>query len=339
MTALEWADSLTVLHALGGSRMAKSIAADGAVQDFDGAYRFNAFRCSVACLDDVRALLHRLMPSPHCCVVRGEPIGETRAIRRLAYADAETGDQPTLRDVPRRWLALDADGIDRPLGTAPEDLLACGDAVIDRLPPAFQQAACLVQASAGHGIKPGIRLRLWYWCDRPMRGAELARWLKGTPVDASVFRTVQAIFTAAPVFLGGRIDHLPCRLVQWPGEAWLRCPDAAELAPPPRQVPPPPERIATGTPADAYSRAALIRAADAILNAGEGNRHSTIVSESRSLARLVKAGLLPEQDLISVITCAAANAGKTDGREVASMIAWALTNPSNGTLPEVRHAA
>ena len=43
---------------------------------------------------------------------------------------------------------------------------------MERLPSAFAEAEGIVQASAGHGIKPDIRLRLWFWLDRPITGAE-----------------------------------------------------------------------------------------------------------------------------------------------------------------------
>jgi hypothetical protein len=338
--AVDWSDRITILRAP-GKRLAKLVRRDGTVCDYDSPYRFNACARNVAGLPDLQRLLTKLLVRSDCCVVRGELLaGESASgIRRLAYRDDETGDEPTMRDVPRRWLALDADGIERPKGTAAEDLLACADAAIDQLPRAFWRTACIVQASGSHGIKPGCRLRLWYWCDRPLSGIEAKRWLEGSPFDPSVFRTVQPIYTAAPLFADGRADHLPYRLIQWPGNDWLRCPSVEELAPPPPKPLPPPERVAVGEQADAYTRAALIAAANAIVNAGEGKRHETIISESRSLARLVQGGLLTERDMRAVLARAAECAGKTDPDEVASCIAWGIANPSNATLPETRNAA
>jgi hypothetical protein len=37
---------------------------------------------------------------------------------------------------------------------------------------AFHGARCIAQATASHGIKPGCRVRLWYWLDRPTTGGE-----------------------------------------------------------------------------------------------------------------------------------------------------------------------
>jgi len=336
-----WTDSITVLRSQPGVRLAKSIAPDGTCADYDSAKHYRARSVPVSSLLDVGELLRELIPLSNRCVVRGEPIagGNREYMRRLAYRDQDTGDDPTLAEQPRRWLALDADGIARPEHVKASDLVACGDLALELLPRPFQVAACIVQASANHGIKPGCRLRLWFWCDRPMSGRELTMWLRGCPLDMSVFRTAQPIYTAAPIFTGGREDHLPMRMIELPGEDWLRCPSVEDLAAPPPALPTPPEKVATGAVGDAYVRAALVRAADAIATAGEGSRHDTIVSESRGLARLVRAGLLLERDLIAVVTRAAERAGKVNGDEIASCIAWGLKNPSNGVLPENRHAA
>ena len=337
----EWADTITMLQARDGKRLAKTLLRGGAFLDYDDAYHYNAATAHLTGLDDLRILLNRLLLQPDRCVVRGQLIhaDEARKIRRLVHRDAAKGDDPTLADVPRRWLATDADGISRPENIEPADLLGCADAVLAQMPRPFQRAACIVQASAGHGIKPGCRLRLWHWCDRPMTTAELTRWLKPYPVDKSVYRPAQPIYTAAPRFAPGVREHLPCRLAFYPGEEWLACPSSEELAPPAPKPPTEPEKIATPIGAEPYVRKALARAADAIISAGEGNRHDTLVCEASSLARLVKENLLNASDLRRVLTRAAEQAGKTDAGEVASCISWGLANPSNGVLPEGRHNA
>ncbi len=335
-----WCDTITVMRAP-GKRLAKLIRADGTVLDYDSPYRFNATAVPVCGLLDVLAILKRLRVLPDRCVVRGELLAGTAAtnIRRLVYQCTKTGDAPTLCSVPRRWLALDADGIERPECVAASDLEACADIVMETLPRPFQRAACIVQASGSHGIKPGCRLRLWFWCDRLMTTYELMRWLAGTPLDPCVFRPCQPIYTAAPCFGPGRAEHLPARLLELPGEDWLRCPSADELAAPAPKPPVAAENVAAGIDAGAYGRAALIRAADAIVTAGVGKRHDTIIHESRSLARLVRAGVVLERDLIAVVTRAAERAGKADADEIASCIAWGIANPSNAVLPEGRNAA
>ncbi len=340
MTAHAWTDTITILRAP-GQRLAKQVKADDSFIDYDSPYRFNATAVPVSGLLDVLDVLRRLIVLPDRCVVRGELLAGRTAtgIRRLAYECKKTGDAATMRNVPRRWLGLDADGVERPANVNAADLEACADIVLAELPPVFARTAMIVQATAGHGIKPGCRLRLWFWCDRPMAGRELVRWLKGTPLDPSVFRPVQPIYTSAPVFSAGRADHLPNRLLELSGLDWLKCPSVEELADPPAKPQTPPERLATGDQASEYARAALVFAADAILSAKEGKRHYTITNEARSLARLVRAGLLRTSDMARVLSTAAERAGKTDADEVASCIEWGLANPSDGKLPEMSNAA
>jgi hypothetical protein len=314
---------------------------DGTCRDYDSPYRFDATAVPVSGLLDLLELLRQILPLHDRCVVRGELLAGAKAsgIRRLVYTDKKTGDAPTLQDVPRRWLAVDWDGICRPDDVEAADLERCGDIALDTMPRVFQRTSCIVQASANHGIKPGCRLRGWFWCDRALTGREIMRWLAGTPCDPSVWRPAQPIYTAAPVFAPGRTEHLRSRLTLFPGEDWLNCPSAEDLADPPAKPQTPPERIARGRHANAYVDAALADAANAIIDAGEGKRHDKVIAESRNLARLVAAGLLSEKDLTEVVTRAAERAGKVDAEEIASCIAWGIANPSKAKLPEARHAA
>jgi hypothetical protein len=252
-------------------------------------------------------------------------------VRRLAFADKETGDQPTLREAAHRWLALDVDSVGRPDGAPANDLLGCAAEVVQRLPGAFHAARCIVQASASHGIKPGCRLRLWYWLDRPTTNAELKRWLRGAPVDPSVFRTVQPIYTAAPVFAAGVLDHLSTRLAVRDGSPIVGVPSPAALAPPPPR-PSPPMPIPGSPGSGGYAVAALTNAAVRVGRAGIGQRHDTILCEAQGLARFVKAGLLTAQDVSRTLRGAGTDAGKPED-EVDSIIDWAMDHPSGAVLP------
>ena len=330
----DWSDHMTVLRAH-GKRLAKLHAADGSCQDYDSAYHYDASAVPVAGIPDLMNVLRRLLPLSDRCVVRGRIIGADKAkkIRRLAVADAETGDVPTLVDVPRRWLAVDWDGIARPAHIAADDLWNCGDIVLDAMPAPFQQATCIIQASANHGIKPGCRLRGWFWCDRPMTGRELKQWLKNSPCDPSIFNPVQPIYTAAPVFGPGRGEHIPDRLMELPGEDWLRCPSAEELAPPPPRIIETvrPTCTAGSARAKLYVEAALDSAQARIRNASL--RHPAILAEACSLARLVHAGLLSQSELHNALWQAAADAGKDNEPEIGRIMKFALQNSSAADVP------
>jgi hypothetical protein len=175
-------------------------------------------------------------------------------------------------------------------------------------------------------------LRLWFWLYRQTTSAELKRWLRGTPADPSVFRVVQPIYTAAPVFAPGVSDHLPQRIVALPGRAAVSVPARDALAPPPpRPQEPMPEPTAAG--AGRYAFAALTSAASGVQRAGVGQRHDTILSEARGLARFVTAGLLTASTVAETLRRAGVNAGKPED-EIDSIIAWAADHPSGTSLPE-----
>ena len=325
-------DVITVLRARRGKRLAKLICASGIV-DFDAAFRFDLFEQPVADLAALHRLLVVLLRRPDCAVVRGVVLNADRRmnVRRLAYPDSESGDEATLRDVPHHWLALDMENVARPSDTPPGDLAACGALAIQRLPAAFHNAQCLIAASASHGLKPGVRLRLWYWLDRPTTGSELKRWLQGAPADPSVFNPVQPIYTAAPVFADGARDHLPTRLIVRPGHDTVAVPAPAVLAPPPRP-PRAPLSTATSGGAGAYAFAALRGAAARVAHSGQGSRHATLIAAARSLARFVAAGLLTEEDVRAALGGAITQAGK-EATEADRAWAWAVAHPSTARPP------
>ncbi len=331
-------DSLTVLRCHGAVRLAKRLDTAGAWHSYGSARTLDAFTIRVTGLADILALLQRMLPRSDCCAIRGELLAGDRAtgIRRLLHPDKETGDAATIRDVARRWVALDLEGVALPADATAADLARCAEVAISTLPPELHGVACIVQATASHGFKPDMRLRLWFWLDRPIWGHELKRWLRGTPCDLSVFGAVQAIYTAAPILPPDMPDPIPLRFLAVPGRGVVTVPAAELLAPPP-----PPERstgpVATPEQAHAYVREALIRAVHRISTTGEGGRHVAIVGQTSSLARFVASGLVPASIIADVVRAAARQAGKTDDGEIDAAIAWGLTNPwTDGPLPDAR---
>jgi hypothetical protein len=227
------------------------------------------------------------------------------------------------------------EGIKRPECVSPADLVRCADEAITYLPAAFRGARSIAQATASHGIKPGCRMRLWYWLTRPTTGVELTSWLRGKPADPSVFRTAQPIYTAAPIFEAGLRDHLPCRMVLRPGAELVEVPPIGALRP----IPSPPRSplpLAADLHAARYAFAALTNAATRIQQAGIGDRHRTILLEARGLARFIASGLLTELDVAAALHGAGEAAGMPE-REIASIIAWAIAHtavvPSAENLP------
>jgi hypothetical protein len=119
------ADTLTLIRSR-HLRLAKTIHADGRIDDYDRAKTLDLFEMQLADLDGISNLLARLLPQPSCAAIFGgiaDP-ARTRGVRRLAYPDPETREQATLCPIPHRWCAL-VDGIERPEAVPAHDLTAC----------------------------------------------------------------------------------------------------------------------------------------------------------------------------------------------------------------------
>jgi hypothetical protein len=87
--------------------------------------------------------------------------------------------------------------------------------VCDRLPAAFRGVTCWYQFTSGAGIKPGIRIRLAFWLDRPLGTEDLKLWfgakadkIRFYPVDLSVFVATHPIYVAHPLLAAGAWDPL-----------------------------------------------------------------------------------------------------------------------------------
>lgn len=326
-------ESVTILRAR-GRMLAKSIGAGGEVRGYDRAKLVDLIASPVDDLAGLYWLLAGLQARYDSAIIRGAPAdpGRVQRVRRLLHSDPETAEAPTIIEMPRRWLALDIDGLPAPGGIDLRDLQGCAQLALAALPEAFHGAACVVQATASHGLKPGLRLRLWCWLSRPLSGIEARAWLRGYPVDNCIFGAAQPIYTAAPLFTGGT-DPLTARLAFVPGLGQIDPPPPVALLPPPKPAAAPPKLPAAA--AGAYARNAVRNAAGRILAAQA--RHPAIVNETRGLWRLVATGLLPEASMRAAIHEAAAAVGKDDPREIDCIIAWAAQHHT-GLLREVRHA-
>lgn len=302
--------AVTIVEAQGRAILAKRWNADGTATPYDNARIVTLHPRPVLSLPDLALLLRELLTAPRCCILRGEPVAGERMerVRRLLHPDPETGDAPTLREVPRRWVAVDLDSVPLPAGTDPRDLAACARAVRRYLPHAFRDAAGIVQATASHGIKEGARLRWWAWLSRPATGAELLEWFKGCPVDVVTFRPAQAIYTAAPLFTVGTVDPLPERIALVPGaREVVPVPAPAMLRPVRLMVPAQPRRMADGDGAGRF--AALVQTVRA---SAEGERHRRLFWAACRAGEMVREGSIGAATATAELVRAAADAGGRD---------------------------
>lgn len=305
-------DFATVIRAR-GRHLAKTIRADGSAEA-DTPRTVDLRRVEVPNLDSIAALLRNLAERRDCCIVRGEIIDPARVsgVRRLCRPDPETGDAPTLREAAHHWLALDLDSLPLPEGTDAADLPACARAVLVQLPPAFHGARCIVQATASHGIKPGARLRLWFWLSRPLTNAECKAWLRTARVDRTLYSPAQPHYTAAPVF-DGRPDPMPHRLAELHGTAEVEPPSAAALTPPGNLA------AGMGRPLAASGYRPRHDSADrfvgllrTVLQAPEGQRHPALFWAACRAGEMVAEGAIGAETAARALTQAAMEGGGQD---------------------------
>ena len=220
-------DSLTVLTTK-GPLATKTIrfrpAGPPEVENYGRAARFSFAVRPFCSFGEFANILKSLEQKPRSFIVRGEPIdGINRqdAPRRLHpeyNPDGSIKIPATLQAAPRRWLGLDFDSIPGPPHIDPlfdPDWVV--EYVISLLPVEFHGASFFWAFTSGHGIKPGIRLRIFCLLDRPLEDWVLKIWLKNAPVDAAIFAPTQPIYTAFPLFIGGS-DPVPYRSGVWQGD-------------------------------------------------------------------------------------------------------------------------
>ena len=225
-----WSMALTLLRTKGPLATKRVVRGADGKRRIEGYAKAERFGAGAVHFRDVRALfalLQRLDRDPRRFVIRASllPGLDPREVRRLVKRCGKTGEGPFFADVPRAWAAFDFDSVPAPAGLDTLDPIEAGDWLRGLLPDAFQDAACIVQATSGCGIKPGLRYRLWFVLSRPLLGREVEAWCAGVPLDASTLRAVEPIYTARPVFEGVR-DPVPVRFHLLEGlEDAVRVPD------------------------------------------------------------------------------------------------------------------
>ena len=170
-----------------------------------------------------------------------------------------------------------------------------------------------MQATASHGLKPGVRLRLWYWLDRPVCGNELKYGLREAPGDPAILGAAQAIYTAAPLFLPGAFDPLLARIEMIPG-------DQVVMVPPPDLVKPsrPCADRLTRERGDRDERAlaGLIRS---VARAANGTRNSMLYWASRRIAHRVAMHAIDPEKVRALLEEAALQAGLSANEAAATV--------------------
>jgi hypothetical protein len=192
------------------------------VEGYRSAARFSIREAGVSNIDDLAKLLDTMQSRSF--VVRGQPregVDYRDARRRLHDRRNPDGTvtPATLQAAARHWIPLDVDHL-----SCPDWLDPCDDPdqtvehVVERLPEEFHGATCWWSFTSSQGLKPNsIRLRLFFWADRPLADWQLKQWLADAPVDHSIFAPAQPIYVARPIFVG-MPDPVPWRSGIWRGD-------------------------------------------------------------------------------------------------------------------------
>ena len=157
---------------------------------------------------DLAALLEDLQHQPRIFIIRGELIEGRHPgrVRRICHADPASGEPPYFRAKARRHLALDIDSFALPTGVDPVDVHGVAGRRGSCCRPSFDPASHWGQLTGSAGIKLGGRIRLWFWLSRAVSDVEAKRWLKGSPVDLTLYTVVQPHFVSSPVIALGAVD-------------------------------------------------------------------------------------------------------------------------------------
>ena len=226
-------DELVVLQALGKrNRMAKSISllpnGEYAVTPHDGRKVYLVAHARTVKLKNVLDVARALCSvASDEFIIRGSLVpGLPPRFRRLLHAKPTA--PATLVETPRSYIILDIDGASSALSwynprTSDEETTdwAVEALISDLLPAAFHGVSCFFSCTGGHGVKPGMNLRLAFWLERPMTSEELKAWLgylRHRGVDQAVFSAAQQVLVAPPILALGLSDPVQVRR----GMIWCR---------------------------------------------------------------------------------------------------------------------
>ena len=233
--------SITILTATSPQTKVFKIAADNSIdkEGYQGASTYHLHERQVRDIYGLHDLLDNLESHEKKTVIRGKSNGNQdqygRVLRRSIPRD---GEPAYFREKAHRWVMLDVDNIKCPLHLNPaEDPVSAIKFLIGLLPGPFQNATCHWQFSSSQNVtkqlgdsRPMVlRAHIWFWLSRLVSSQELkvyfvpfneklvsylapdTKFTRYTPIDTSVFNSVQPNYTATPIFKGELVDPLDKR--------------------------------------------------------------------------------------------------------------------------------
>jgi hypothetical protein len=183
-------------------------------EDYHAGFDFLCDDVPIAGLEDLYGLLCELAPQPRICVIRGAIKPEVDRSEYVARRSRDVYDhEPAFTPCAHHWAALDVDE------TAEPFLLAEPRACVERwvaseyFPEALRGERLVWQWSAQAHRSCNVRGRLWVWSEDEATDVEWRAIVKAWGFDGSVFKAVQPIYTAAPLFPEGVADPIKERVI------------------------------------------------------------------------------------------------------------------------------
>ena len=179
------------------------------------------------------------------------------------------------------------------------------------LPEPWRRSSYWWGLSSSAGFKPGVRIKLAFWLDRPALGKELERHLKGCPIDASTLRAVQPIYVARPILVGVEDPIRQRTGIEHDIDDQVTLPElpAEASRPAPETHSPEGRRYVSGSSQDVAERRldALCRAVE---RAAVGGRHRCLMWAAARAVELDDA--LPREAIARELIASARRAGLDD---------------------------
>lgn len=210
-------DTLTILTCHKKLNLTKIFSADG-VKSYDDAAAFAVTEVAINGIRTLSAELGRLVGHPNKCKIRGQFIGDARAIELLPpkRPGMFARRMALFPDVPRHWIDFDIDkyvpgeGYDPVLDPVP----AIDKYIGEKLPAVFHGVSYHWMLTSSAGMAAGVlKCRLTFWLDTAYSSEHLKAWAETEKIetDKALFHPIQVHYTAAPLFTEGRTDPVPVR--------------------------------------------------------------------------------------------------------------------------------
>jgi hypothetical protein len=210
-------DTVTLLRAASKQTLAKIWRPDGSIKPAACVKWFMGKELAIAAVEDICRVLDAVENRPSIAFVKEAlaPGTDPRRLRRMTVAGVDKRTREPFKAglivIPRRWIALDIEGLPRPTSIDFRDGDALANHARNLLPSEFKGAACVWQmsGSSGHPSRLNeIRLHLFFMLDTPIFPKAWKYFFAGRNnmnfIDRGAFDRVKIIFTAAPQIFVGR---------------------------------------------------------------------------------------------------------------------------------------